>query len=184
MCIRDSLRTPPALAEIRERAAGTPAAAVLEQALTMTVSQLHAALLPTDRLKDRFATDAAATGRDPLALSYGYSSISRPDEETGEAPPLGYVRGGTGSFSRILGEVAEELGVRIHLGQEVTQFLVESGRVVGIRLADSTEVRSRVVLSNLDPKRTFLRLFEPQHLDPAFRPVSYTHLTLPTILRV
>ena len=163
------LRTPPTLAEVRERAAGTPAAAVLEQALTMTVSQLHAALLPTERLKDRFATDAASVGRDPLALSYGYSSISRPDEETGEAPPLGYVRGGTGSFSRILGEVAEELGVRIHLGQEVTQFLVESDRVVGIRLADGTEVRSRVVLSNLDPKRTFLRLFEPQHLDPAFR---------------
>jgi phytoene dehydrogenase-like protein len=179
------LRTPPRLAEVRGRAAGTPAAAVLEQALTMTVSQLHAALLPTERLEDRFATDAAAAGRDPLALTYGYSSISRPDEETGEAPPLGYVRGGTGSFSRILGEVAEALGVRIHLGQEVTQFLVESGRVVGVRLADPGEprldaqrrgegralgeVRSRVVLSNLDPKRTFLRLFEPQHLDPAFR---------------
>lgn len=141
------LRTSPTLAEVRVRAAGTPVAAVLEQALTMTVSQFHAALLPTERLKDRFATDAAAAGRDPLALSYGYSSISRPDEETGDseerAPgaPLGYVRGGTGSFSRILGEVAAELGVRIHLGQEVTQFLVESDRVVGIRLADAGEPR-------------------------------------------
>lgn len=44
----------------------------------------------------------------------------------------------------------------------LTRSVRGEGRALG-------EVRSRVVLSNLDPKRTFLRLFEPQHLDPAFR---------------
>jgi phytoene dehydrogenase-like protein len=35
---------------------------------------------------------------------------------------------------------------------------VEQGRAVGLRLKDGTEVRSRIVLSGLDPKTTFLSL--------------------------
>ena len=163
------LRLPPTVAEIRARAAGTPAAAVFEQALTRTTSQIRAQFLPTERLLDRYATETASVSRDPLALSYAYSAIDAVDETTGEAPPLGYVRGGMGSLSRALVAAAESAGVKIHVGHDVARFLVERGTVIGIGLSGGGEVRSRVVLSNLDPKRTFLRLFLPQHLDPAFR---------------
>ena len=160
---------PPSFAEIRAKAAGTHAAEVFEQAITCTVSQIRARCLPTARLLDRYASERAAVGRDPLALSYAYSAIDAAEESTGEAPPLGYVRGGMGELSRTLIEAVQEAGVKIHVGQEVERFLVEGGSVIGIRLAGGAEVRSRVVLSNLDTKRTFLRLFAPQHLDAAFR---------------
>lgn len=163
------LRTPPTLAELRARAAGTPASEVLEQALTLTVSQVRDLFLPAGPIRERYAFEKASVGRDPVALSYGYTSIDASDEETGEAPPNGYVRGGTGTLCRLLREVLDESGVAIHVGQEVEQCLVEAGRVIGIRLADGTEVRSRVVVSSLDPKRTFLQLIDPALLEPAFR---------------
>jgi phytoene dehydrogenase-like protein len=142
---------------------------VLERALTLTCSQLRDTFLPSDRLREHFAAEKASVARDPLALSYAYSSIDERDEETGEAPERGYVRGGTGAFSRLLAEAAGHAGARLHVSRGVERFLVEDGRVIGIRLADGTEVRSRIVLSNLDPKRTFLTLTPPECLDPALR---------------
>jgi phytoene dehydrogenase-like protein len=162
------LRVPPTFAELRARAAGT-AAAVFEQAITRTASQIRERFLPTARLLDRHATEKGMEARDPLALSYAYEAIDAVDEETGEAPPVGYVRGGMGVLTRLLAQAAEAAGVTINVGHEAARFLVEGGEVIGIRLAGGAEVRSRVVLSNLDPKRTFLRLFEPQHLDAGFR---------------
>src|SRR5439155_72615 len=150
-------------------AAGTPAAAVFEQAITCTASQIRARFLPTARLLDWHASEKGMVNRDPLALSYAYEAIDSVEESTGEAPPVGYVRGGMGAFSQVVAQAAESAGVKIPVGHEVARFWVEGGQVIGIRLANGTEVRSRVVLSNLDPKRTFLRLFEPPHLDPAFR---------------
>jgi phytoene dehydrogenase-like protein len=163
------LGPPPTLDGVRARAAGTPAAEVLEQALTLRCSQVRTMFLPTERLRDRYAAEKASVARDPLALSYAYSSIDEPEEETGEKPPHGYVVGGTGAFSRVVAEAVGAAGAQVHVDSEVERFLVEDGRVIGIRLADGTEVRSRVVLSNLDPKRTFLKLFDPEQLDGAFR---------------
>ncbi|MGH2351087.1 MAG: phytoene desaturase family protein, partial [Chloroflexota bacterium] len=162
------LGPPPALADVRRNAAGTPAAEVLEQALTTRLSRLHQEFLPTERLRERFAAEKASVERDPLALSLAYSSIDEPDEATGEKPPHGYVRGGTGAVSRLMAQAAEEAGAQLHVGAEVEQFLVEHGRVIGVRLAHGADVRSRVVVSNLDPKRTFLRLTPRHVLDRAF----------------
>jgi phytoene dehydrogenase-like protein len=163
------LQPPPSLASLQAQVAGTPAAEVLATALTATCAQLRERYLPSERLKDRFAYEKASVAPDPLALSYAYASIDEPDEATGEAPPHGYVKGGVGAFSRFLVEAAVEAGVEIHLDRAVTRFLVEDGRVIGVRLAGGTEVRSRVVLSNLDPKRTFLQLLEPAHVPDALR---------------
>ena len=163
------LQPPPSLAEVRARAQGTPAAAVLERALTAHLSEIQEELLPSERLLDRAAGEKSSVGRDPLALSLAYSSIDAPEEETGERPPHGYVEGGMGTVVRLLAEAAEEAGARIHIDQAVEQLLVEGGHVIGIRLADGRELRSRVVISNLDPKRTFLTLLAPEHLDPGFR---------------
>jgi phytoene dehydrogenase-like protein len=74
-----------------------------------------------------------------------------------------------GVLTQLLAQAAEAAGVKINVGHEAERFLVEGGEVIGIRLAGGADVRSRAVLSNLDPKRTFLRLFAPQYLDAAFR---------------
>jgi phytoene dehydrogenase-like protein len=51
----------------------------------------------------------------------------------------------------------------------VAEILVRGGRAAGVALSDGTEIEARAVISNADPKRTFLRLLAPQEVDPAFR---------------
>ena len=154
---------------MRAKVAGTPAAEVLEKALNTRIYELQDEFLPDGPLKDRLGYEAASTGRNPLAFQFAYASLNAVDEETGIKPPNGYVRGGVGVISRLFRESAEEAGVVIHTEHEVERFLVESGKVVGIRLAGGEEVRSPVVASNLDPKRTFLRLMPQEHLNSGFR---------------
>ncbi len=43
-----------------------------------------------------------------------------------------------------------------------------AGRADGVVLEDGSEIAARVVVSNADPKRTFLRLVPPQELDAEF----------------
>ena len=69
----------------------------------------------------------------------------------------------------MLAEIAEEAGAEIHLDRAVERFLIEDGRAIGIQLADGTEIRSRAVVSNLDPKRTLLKMVGREHLDGRFR---------------
>ncbi|MDE2930637.1 MAG: NAD(P)/FAD-dependent oxidoreductase [Chloroflexota bacterium] len=163
------LQPPPSLDEVRATIAGTPAADVLEKALTTRIYDLQDELLPDGKLKDRLAYEAGAIGRNPFAFQFAYASLNAVDEETGIKPPNGYVRGGVGVISRLFREFAEEAGVTIQTEHEVEEFLVEKGEVVGIRLGSGDEVRSRVVASNIDPKGTFLRLMSAEHLDSGFR---------------
>jgi phytoene dehydrogenase-like protein len=163
------LRPPPSLDEVRTRVKGMAEEAVLERAVEQRVSDLHDELLPSDVLKEHYAAEVASIGRDPLALSLAYASIDEPDEETGEQPPHGYVRGGLGSLSKILAQAAVDAGVKIFVEHRVERIITDGSGVVGIRLADGTEVRAGLVLSNLDPKQTFLRLIDGGALSPGFR---------------
>ena len=163
------LRPPPALAEVRARAAARGDAEVLAAALTATVKQLRHRYLPTRMLQDRHAAEAAAIGHDPPALAFAYSSIDFPDAETGRTPHNGYIRGGIGALTTLMREAVEEAGVTIHTDAEVTSVLHEDAVVTGLRLADGIAVRARCVVSGLDPKRTFLTLVPRELTTPALR---------------
>jgi phytoene dehydrogenase-like protein len=81
----------------------------------------------------------------------------------------GFVRGGMGAVSEAIAGAARSHGARIRTGAEVERILVKNGKVQGVALAGGEEIRARVVASNLDPKRTFLRLIGERELEPAFR---------------
>ena len=163
------LGPPPTLAQVRRDVAGTDAADVLEQAITLRLSELHVKFLPTQRLRDRYAHAGKSVARDPLTLHLAYSSIDQPEPETGEKPPYGYPQGGVGTVSRTMREAAEQAGATIHVDRGVESVIIEMGRTVGVKLSDTTRVEARAVLSNLDPKRTFLKLIEPACLNREFR---------------
>jgi phytoene dehydrogenase-like protein len=57
----------------------------------------------------------------------------------------------------------------IRTSAEVEQVMVEGGRAVGVRLVDGSIVRAKAVVSNADPKRTFLRLVGEGDLPADFR---------------
>ncbi len=81
----------------------------------------------------------------------------------------GYVRGGMGAITQALAGAARDLGVTIRTSAEVGTVLVEQGVVTGVVLADGETIRARVVLSNADPKRTFLQLTPENALPAVFR---------------
>ena len=64
---------------------------------------------------------------------------------------------------------ARERGVEIRTSAPVEEILVSGGRVAGVRLESGEEVPCRCVMSNCEPKRTFLGMIDERHLDPEFR---------------
>jgi phytoene dehydrogenase-like protein len=82
---------------------------------------------------------------------------------------MGHVKGGMGTITQALAAAVQAGGGTVRTGAPVARILVDSGRATGVALASGEEIRARVVVSNADPKRTFLGLVEPAHLDADFR---------------
>ena len=80
----------------------------------------------------------------------------------------GFVRGGMGALTEALRRSAETRGVEVKTGVEVARIDIRDGRAVGVVTADGTEHRAGVVVSNADPKRTFLGLVGRACLPPEF----------------
>src|SRR5439155_27025430 len=80
----------------------------------------------------------------------------------------GFVRGGMGGLTQALASSARAAGVEIVTSAEVERVLVRGGRAGGVVQRDGRELRARVVVSNADPKRTFLGLVGRQWLPDEF----------------
>ncbi|HKX32163.1 MAG TPA: NAD(P)/FAD-dependent oxidoreductase [Blastocatellia bacterium] len=81
----------------------------------------------------------------------------------------GFIRGGMGAISQALADSARAKGATIRAGAEVDQVLIKDGAASGVVLRNGEELRAKVVVSNADPKRTFMKLVARQHLDADFR---------------
>jgi len=80
----------------------------------------------------------------------------------------GFARGGMGSVSKAIASSFKAHGGEIVTDAPVERVLVRNGRVTGVATANGNEYRANIVVSNLDPKRTFLKLFDENDLPPAF----------------
>jgi len=81
----------------------------------------------------------------------------------------GYVKGGMGTITQSLAQAAQQLGVTIRTGSEVEHIIVKNGAAKGVALTNGEEIMAKVIASNADPKRTFLRLIGQEYLDESFR---------------
>jgi phytoene dehydrogenase-like protein len=81
----------------------------------------------------------------------------------------GHVIGGMGAITQAMASAARRLGAQIRTGASVARIAVRDGRARGVVLDDGEEIFARVVVSNADPKRTFLGLIEPSALPEEFR---------------
>jgi phytoene dehydrogenase-like protein len=82
--------------------------------------------------------------------------------------PASFVKGGMGALAQALAEAARASGAEIRTGVDVTGVRVKDGKVAAVVLAGGEEIAARAVVSNADPKHTFLRLVDPADLDPDF----------------
>jgi len=80
----------------------------------------------------------------------------------------GHVMGGMGAITQALAASGRKLGVEIRTSSPVAQIAVRDGRARGVVLEDGTEIRERIVLSNADPKRTFLKMVAASELPNEF----------------
>src|ERR1700728_706270 len=81
----------------------------------------------------------------------------------------GHVIGGMGAITQSLASAARKFGADILTSSTVVKIDVREGISRGVILEDGTEISSRIVLSNADPKRTFLGLLDANQLPEAFR---------------
>lgn len=81
----------------------------------------------------------------------------------------GHVMGGMGAITQALASAARKLGAEILTSSSVAKIDVRDGRSRGVLLENGAEISSRLVLSNADPKRTFLGLIDANQLTADFR---------------
>ena len=81
---------------------------------------------------------------------------------------LAQPRGGVGAVSEALAKAAVAAGVTIRPGSPVRRILVEADRAAGVELESGERIAAGTVVSNADPKTTFLQLLGAAHLDTGF----------------
>lgn len=81
----------------------------------------------------------------------------------------GHVIGGMGAITQALRGACEDLGVEVRTSAPVQQINIANGKATGVTLESGEVFDAALVVSNADPKRTFLGLVDAQELDAEFR---------------
>ena len=81
---------------------------------------------------------------------------------------VGHVMGGMGAITAAMAEACRGAGVELRTSAEVASVRIAGGRANGVVLANGSEIDSGLVVSNADPKHTYLKLVPPSALDPEF----------------
>jgi phytoene dehydrogenase-like protein len=80
----------------------------------------------------------------------------------------GHVMGGMGAITEAMAASCRQRGVEIRTAAAVQSIMISAGRAVGVALDDGTEIPAKVVISNADPKRTFLGMLDSSDLPQEF----------------
>jgi phytoene dehydrogenase-like protein len=73
-----------------------------------------------------------------------------------------------GALTQAIAEAARGFGAELRTGAPAARVIVEGGRATGVRLASGEQLTASVIVSNADPRTTFLELLEPRTLDASF----------------
>lgn len=84
----------------------------------------------------------------------------------------GFVRGGMGAVSNAIADSARSVGVEIRTNSPVNQISARNesndARATGVVLTNGDELHAPIIISNLDPQRTFLKMLDAKHLPEDF----------------
>ena len=85
-----------------------------------------------------------------------------------EGMGLALPKGGMGALSLAIAKTAKAAGAEIRTAARVQRVLIADDRVVGVELDNGEQLKADHVISNADPKQTFLKLVSAEHLDTGF----------------
>ena len=138
-----------------------------------------------DYLSERFESDIVKVAlgwhaiNDSLAgpSSSGTGYVLLHDHASGDPAggirQWGFVNGGMGQVTAAMADAAREAGATVRTGAEVAAIRTNGQRVAGVTLSDGEEIDAEIVVSNADPRHTFLSLCAghtlPQDFERAIR---------------
>jgi phytoene dehydrogenase-like protein len=177
------LRTPPDPASLRPRDLGElmylarTFGALSEGELgdmlrfwTMSIAEFLDEYFECDVIKAYLAVSAIiGTALGPMSPGTAYVLLHHymgdVDDQIGA---WGFARGGMGSVSKAIAGSFEAAGGTIRTGAGVDKILTKGRRAVGVVLEGGEEVMGKLVVSNADVKRTFLKLMDERELPHDF----------------
>ena len=124
---------------------------------------------PVDIITSTFEHDKVRTlmlyascmwGLDPRETGLGFMVPLMLDRAMNKC----YCYGGSHKFGSALGRAVLQNGGLLLEAAEVSKILLENGRAVGVKLAEGRTIRSKVVMSTLDPETTFVDMVGAENL--------------------
>ena len=87
----------------------------------------------------------------------------------GAAGETVFAKGGPSALSEALASAARSAGAEIRTGSCVVAVTTTDGVVTGVALASGEEIKTRAVVSGLDPKQLLTKLVDPVTVGPSMR---------------
>src|SRR6266699_149353 len=169
--VEPTLLAPPvSLADLASLVQTPEAEDFLRRVMLMSIADLLDDFFESDEVKASFATSAVAgtmAGPRTPGTSFvlGHHMLG---EINGVKGAWGWARGGMGTIAESVARAARHFGAEIRTAAPVARIVIRDGRAVGVMLEDDSTIEGRVILSNADPKRTFLGLVGTDHLPSDF----------------
>ncbi len=140
--------------------------------LTQSVQDFLDRWFESEQLKVALATDGViGTNGGPRTPGTAYVLFHHVMGGVGGKRGLwGFVRGGMGGITQALAASARRHGAEIRLQARVERILTQDQRVAGVVLGTGEEIAAKLIVSNADPKRTFLTLVGAANLPTDFVP--------------
>jgi len=135
----------------------------------MAIADLVAEFFDTELLRAAVAARGIyGTFAGPWSAGTSLGLILQAATDANAAGPATFVRGGMGKLTQALAAAARAFGAEVRTGSTVARIATRDGAATGVVLSTGEEISARAVVSNADPKRTFLGLVDPVDLDPDF----------------
>ncbi|HEY3082333.1 MAG TPA: NAD(P)/FAD-dependent oxidoreductase [Chloroflexota bacterium] len=143
----------------------------LVRMLTVSVKDLLDRWFESSQLKVALASDGViGTNGGPRTPGTAYVLLHHQMGGVGGVRGLwGFARGGMGAVSNAIAEAARWAGAEIRTESPVERILVRGDEAYGVVLEGGDELYAPIVVSNCDPKRTFLKLLDARVLPDEFR---------------
>jgi phytoene dehydrogenase-like protein len=135
----------------------------------MCVQDLLDEYFETPLLKGALGFDAVlGSNFGPRSPGSVFTLLYRMAAASAAGGTLALPSGGLGALSDALAKAAIDAGVVIRTGTPVARILVRDDRAAGVILESGQVLPARAVISNADPRTTFLRLLGAEYLDAGF----------------
>ena len=139
---------------------------LLDKFLTCSAVEILDEYIESDIVKAMIASSgiigSQISPRDPkTGLVWLFHKLGEYDGVSGD---WGFHKNGNGGLTEVLANAFESFGGTIRLNAGVEKVIHSAGQASGVRLLDDAEYSAKIVVSALDPKRTFTQLVDAEDM--------------------